>query len=388
MTETVSSPAVIDLEVLLAPISDDAPSGEMMQYSGLYDEIREARRADDTLSRGAWSQELKVADWRKVVELSTNALAKQTKDLQIGAWLAEALTRQKGFAGLRDALKLMYGLHNGFWETVFPEIDEGNDMEGRANALELMDRQVALAIKEIAVTTNGLHFINWEDSKTFDIPENLDALDSNEQEKYRSLQQQAAEENRTTGEAWRKAKAAGRRAYYEEMWATVEECWTTFGELDRKMDECFGNQTPGLGQLKKSLDAGRDLVKRLVEEKRKAEPTEEELAGGVSSDSSGESENGYDGNGNGTGVMYAAAGVAGTSGPIRSRQDALKRLSEVAEFFRQTEPHSPVSHLVQRAVKWGNMPLETWLQDVIKDGNVLDQIRETLGLNTYSEPSE
>jgi type VI secretion system protein ImpA len=389
MTETVSQPAVIDLEILLTPISDDAPSGELMQYSGLYDEIREARRADDTLSRGAWSQDLKVADWRKVVELSVGALRSQTKDLQIGAWLTEGLTKQHGFAGLRDSLRLLHGLHENFWETVFPEIDEGNDMEARANALEFMDRQTALAVKEIPLTANGLHFLNWEDSKLFDIPENLDQLDSGEQEKYRALQAQAAEENRTTGDAWRKGKNSARRAYYETMWATVEECWTAFGELDRKMDECFGNQTPGLGQLKKSLDAVRDLVKRLVEEKRKAEPTEEELASASAGDFGGAAdENGYEGNGNGTGAMYAVAGAAGTTGPIRSRQDALKRLSEVADFFRQTEPHSPVSHLVQRAVKWGNMPLESWLQDVIKDGNVLEQIRETLGLNTYSDSSE
>ena len=59
-------------------------------------------------------------------------------------------------------------------------------------------------------------------------------------------------------------------------------------------------------------------------------------------------------------------------------------LSQVAEFFRKTEPHSPVSYLVQRAVKWGQMPLDVWLQDVIKDGGVLDGLRETLGLNTPS----
>jgi hypothetical protein len=28
------------------------------------------------------------------------------------------------------------------------------------------------------------------------------------------------------------------------------------------------------------------------------------------------------------------------------------------------------------------MPLETWLQDVIKDQNILAQLRQTLGLNT------
>ena len=386
MTETVSAPQVLDLEVLLAPISEENPSGEDVKYFGVYDEIKEARRADLNLAQGDWARELKVADWRKVIELATGALAKQTKDLQIAAWLSEAEIKQNGFVGLRDSLKLMRGLHENFWETLFPEIDEGNDLEARANALEFVNKQAALAVKEVPLTSNGLNYLNWEESKSFDIPEDLDSLDSSEAEKYRAKQQQATEENRVTGEMWRKGKAASRRDFYEKLWATLEECWTEFGELDRKVDELFGNQTPGLGQLKKSLDNVRDLVKKLVEEKRQAEPTEAEVAAGISVEANSDGQAAIDGNG--TGVVYAAAGVAGTSGPIRSRQDALKRLSEVAEFFRKTEPHSPVSHLVQRAVKWGNMPLESWLQDVIKDGVVLESIRETLGLNTNLSEGE
>jgi ImpA-related N-terminal. len=34
-----------------------------------------------------------------------------------------------GYAGARDGIRLMKGLHADFWETCYPEIDEG-DMEG------------------------------------------------------------------------------------------------------------------------------------------------------------------------------------------------------------------------------------------------------------------
>jgi hypothetical protein len=60
----------------------------------------------------------------------------------------------------------------------------------------------------------------------------------------------------------------------------------------------------------------------------------------------------------------------------------LQRLAEVAGYFQRAEPHSPVSYLVQRAVKWGNMPLESWLTDVIKDETVLSHLRQTLGFDT------
>src|SRR5437660_12871061 len=108
---STSKPSVIDLSGLLAPIPGENPAGENLQYSGVYDEIREARRADDNLTKGDWEHEPKVSEWPKVVELSTSALASQTKDLQIGSWLVEGVAQLYGFAGLRDGLKLMRGLH-------------------------------------------------------------------------------------------------------------------------------------------------------------------------------------------------------------------------------------------------------------------------------------
>ena len=47
MAEIEPKSPVINLETLLAPISEENPSGEYMRYSGIYDEISEARRSDD-----------------------------------------------------------------------------------------------------------------------------------------------------------------------------------------------------------------------------------------------------------------------------------------------------------------------------------------------------
>jgi type VI secretion system protein ImpA len=71
-------------------------------------------------------------------------------------------------------------------------------------------------------------------------------------------------------------------------------------------------------------------------------------------------------------------------GPLSNREEALKRLAEVAEYFHTHEPQSPVAYLVERAIKWGKMPLEAWLEDVIKNDNVMDHLRETLGFKTVA----
>ncbi len=377
MVEIEPIPPTINFETILQPISEENPSGESLQYSGLYDEIREARRADENLSQGSWQIELKIADFRQVVSLAVPALEKQTKDLQIAVWLSEALAKEHGFAGLRDGLKMLGGLQETFWETLFPEIDEG-DMEGRANAIEWMDTQVSFAAKQAKITGGeGYSFFDYEDSKRFDIPENIDTLDSSDQQKFRELQTQAEKENRVTADRWRKAKAASRRAFYEQLSFTLEECVVQFKELNRVIEEKFDrNQVPGTSNLKKALEDIQAQVKKLLEEKRAEEP---DAADDTAEVTENETETGATSGGVKT--------VATAAGAIQNRQDALKRLADLAEFFRKTEPHSPISYLVQRAVKWGEMPLETWLQDVIKDEAVLFQLRQTLGFNTNTAGS-
>lgn len=371
MSNIESKPSVINLEALLQPISEENPAGESVRYSGIYDEIAEARRADDDAAQGEWVTQLKVADWRKVIELAVPTLEKDTKDLQIAAWLSEALVRQNGFVGLRDSLKLMSGLQNIFWETLHPEIDEG-DMEGRANAVSVMDKQAAFAIKSAPITgSSGFSYNDWEDSKRFDIPDNIDTLDSGDQTKYRELKAQAEKENRVTAAKWRVEIAASRRAFYEELNFTINECLAEYAELNRVDEEKYDrNQVPGTGNLKKALDEVQTQVKKILEDKRQEEPDEAEA---VEDEVAAEGEEG---------ATVKVAGVATASGAIQSRSDALKRLADIAQFFQKTEPHSPISYLVQRAVKWGNMPLENWLQDVIKDETVIFQLRQTLGFNT------
>jgi type VI secretion system protein ImpA len=58
----------------------------------------------------------------------------------------------------------------------------------------------------------------------------------------------------------------------------------------------------------------------------------------------------------------------------------LAQLRVVADFFRRTEPHSPVAYLADKAARWGDMPLHVWLRAVMKDPGSLTQLEEMLGV--------
>src|SRR5262249_51198530 len=141
-------------------------------------EIREARRADDALAQGDWQRELKTAEWDRVFSLSRDALAQRTKDVQIAAWLTEAAVRTPGFARLRGGLKLVRGLHEKFWEALFPPVEDG-DLEARANSLAWLDRQAAAALQEVPITkAPGAAYtaLQMEEAKKLDLPANASSL--------------------------------------------------------------------------------------------------------------------------------------------------------------------------------------------------------------------
>lgn len=374
---------VVNLEALLTPVAGDNPAGENLRYAGLHDEIREARRADDQLAQGEWRRENKLADWTRVAELASTALTTQSKDLRVAAWLAEALVQLHGFVGLRDGLRVMRGLQQTFWDSLYPEIDEG-DLDARANSLAWLDRQLSLALKQVALTdgAGGLRYTysDWKDAQSFDIPADAANLDTAELERLDDVRAQAAAEGKITSEQWRAAKNTTGRQFYEKTFAVLGDCMTEFHALDAVMDEKFELQTPGLRLLQSTLEDMRAMVEKIVREKRELEPD------AVAAEASGgDAGTGLAGEGNGLPQASSAMQLrVSTRGAATSRQEAYQKLAEAAAYFREAEPHSPVSYLVERAIRWGQMPLESWLAEVVKSEDVLLALRETLGIKNAS----
>src|SRR5947208_289654 len=111
---------------LLNPIPGENPSGANLRYAPTYDKIKEARREDDDAPQGEWRRERKLADWPTVIKLTTEALFKKSKDLQLAAWLTEALIKRNGIAGLLDGLQVLGGLVENFWDNLYPELEDGD----------------------------------------------------------------------------------------------------------------------------------------------------------------------------------------------------------------------------------------------------------------------
>lgn len=349
---------MIDFEKLLKPIREDAPAGSDLRYLDgdlTFQTIEELRVDEDPAL--TIEGEAKAANWPKVVRTCEEALANASKDLELAALLTEGLSHTQGFAGLRDGLHLQKELIATFWESLHPGVDEGEViLPIRAKPLNWLALPTGLvrAVKAVPFALGnperGLSLADLEMS------ERVDAAQMRDEAAFREL----TEAGHVTGEAWRMALANTPLPKLQETFEALEGSITELSELDQLCDERFGAEdAPRLTALRDVLDEVRQRIEPLVR------PPEEEAApeGGAAVAGAG---------------TAAAAAVA--TGPISSRQDALRTLGLVADFFRRTEPHSPISYLVQRAVKWGSMPLEDLLREVVKSDDALRHIWETLGI--------
>ena len=76
----------------------------------------------------------------------------------------------------------------------------------------------------------------------------------------------------------------------------------------------------------------------------------------------------------------ASTGPAASPGQIVSRDDALRVLGEIANFFRRTEPHSPISYTLDEAVRRGRLTWPELLAEVVADMNTRNGILNMLGI--------
>ena len=349
----------------LQQVSDAHPCGEDMAYSTLFDDIREARRADDSsLSQGDWEADIKQANWPKVRDLCGDALKTKSKDIQLANWYTESLTKLEGFAGLTHGLSVLNGLVTDYWEFCYPMLDP-SDLDERAGKIEWLNANLPFSVRSIPLTrpdTGSFAWLKWEESRAVE----------NQGLKDPEAKARAIGEGKLSAEAFDKAVANSGRAFYESLYAQVNEASAMFKTFEANIDQAFGRDAPGLKDLREAIQDCADLVGRIFRK----------LGGLTESVPANEFEKQE------IEMTESAATVQNLAvvsvGAIRNRADAVRALRDVAKYFRHNEPHSPVSLLAERAAKWAEMPLEHWLATVIKDDGTLAQLKDLLDIQSNS----
>ncbi len=233
-------------ENLLTPIAGDNPSGTDVRYDTkllIYDRIKEARRQDDNLAQGDWQHERKSADFGLVKKLAQEALSTRTKDLQLAAWLTEAMLWTEGYSGLNQGLVLCQGLISSFWETLYPPIDEG-DLELRAAPLEWIGSALEVPLKSVPMVRSGYDWFKFKESRVVGYEQ------AAQTDKEKETRAQRLTEGKLAPELFDKAFSETSKAFYAQAEKDLDACLETIRTLDEVCSQKFGNSAPSLGKLK------------------------------------------------------------------------------------------------------------------------------------------
>ena len=73
---------------------------------------------------------------------------------------------------------------------------------------------------------------------------------------------------------------------------------------------------------------------------------------------------------------------SGVDGQLNSRAQAINNLETIADFFRRTEPHSPMSYAIEQVIRWSDLSLPELLQELIQDGEARNGFFKLSGIKT------
>ncbi|MBW8829402.1 MAG: type VI secretion system protein TssA [Burkholderiales bacterium] len=355
----------MNIETLLNPISDTLSCGEDLSFSADFDAIAEMRREDDpTLDQGEWVTALKTADWPAVEARCIDLLVSRSKDLRLAMWLAESAALNRGYVGLQQGLEVCAKLCERYWLGMHPQV-EGGDMEERiGNISWLLHRIVGLATG--AAVTRGRSG-NYSLSQLH-AARALQATLERSPEKAAQL----SEDTVTLDKFNRALKETPKQVLLETL-SALQACQAGLAAWQAVIDAQLGAEGPSFVPAREALDAALHETQRLAREM------------GVLQAATSPVMDTSDLFTVPVATQAAKGGGAVASGPLRSREQALMQLREVAAFFRATEPHSPVAYLADKAVHWGEMPLHEWLRAVVKEAGTLSHLEELLGVTGSRE---
>jgi type VI secretion system protein ImpA len=352
------TPEGFDLDALLAPIPGDSPVGadlrEDFTPQSFYYRLRDARaeaRAAERAADGEGGDDQTPPQWRTVRELAVKALEGVTKDLEIAAWYTEALVRSDGLVGLAAGARLLGGLTAAFWDSgLFPLPDEdgiptrvapitGLNGEGADGTLIQPLRKQPLFRRPDGAP---LYYYQYEDSVTV-----AGIADTTRRQARLSSGSLVFEEVET----W--ARAAG-QAHFAAQRQRVTEALDAWNEMAAALDSKAGMDGPSTTRVRDLLGEIRAAAAKYAPAQSDDAPEADEVQAGSGDDIVA------------TGAI-GGSGTVATSTRVVTRDDMLRDLARIAEWFRKTEPNSPLAYTLDDAVRRGRMSWPELLAELVGD---------------------
>lgn len=340
-----------DVEALLLECSPEAPSGENLEYEDpLFLEMHQAAEGKPAQQMGDHTIPAEEPSWTEVKKKALE-LASRTKDFRVVVPLIQAMARTDGLEGLRDALLLLRGYVQQYWDTVHPQLDpeDDNDPTERINVLAALQD----------TTTSGSEFAG--ESPVLAAVRDTPLLTSKQLRCSFGFRDVLIARGESPfagdGEPPTESQISGAATEtdLDELRTAAEACAEvrdTVIALEADLTERVGQmQAPDLSALPALLGQVHAFL------------AEQLAARGVGTA--------------GLGGEEAVEAAGGGGGEIRSREEVIRALERISRYYEAREPSSPIPLLMERARRLVHANFIELVTDLAPDG--LSQIENLRG---------
>jgi len=323
------------------PVSDDNAGGDDLHASGFIAVLDALRLFGRPVPFGD------EVDWRSLKGTCVEGLSK-SRDLRVLMHLAAAALRTDGLGAIRDSAAVAANWLHELPDAFYPRVDE--DAIERRNALScLADRMVVVdALRRLPLVRHpqfGAVSLRDIDIAAGELAPSADDTESPSEAQITAVFSNAPIEELT------------------QVAASVAATTASLREIDALMRDSGGSEAaPNFDPLLDTLGRIQKFVTARISERQPAVADAAEAPGQ-------------------DGAIQLGAG--GGLAAIASRHDAIRALEAVAEYFRNTEPSSPVPLFVERAKRLVAKDFLEVLKDIAPDA--LKQARQVGGIKTDGE---
>jgi type VI secretion system protein ImpA len=339
---------MISASELLQPVSPDHPCGEDLSYDPGFQEL-------ESLMRGKEETQFSAAeepDWRALRERCLE-LWPRSRDLRLATVLSLALLKTDGLPGFREALTVLKGLIDQYWESLYPQLDpaDNNDPTQRVNIVAALAAPAGtygdpMRLIERLRETPLTHSVQMGHHGLADI--------------LRSETGEAAAEGQPPPPSAAQIEAAFRDTKPDDLVAlhrAAADAAALVRDIDASLTRTLGpGKAPDLELLPKELG---EIQQRLAPYLPAAAAPTAPGAPGAPAASPGPGE------------------VPRPAGAIASNQDVVRLLDTICEFYARSEPSSPVPNLLRRARRLAQMDFLQIIEDLAPDA--LQGVRHITG---------
>ena len=324
-----------DLEKLAAPLGEANPCGENLEefvFDSEYLELDRLAKGKDEKVLGDEVFAAEEPDWREVQEKSL-ALFERVRSLRVAVVLTKALCARHGIPAMVKGLMLIRSLLETFWDEVEPQIEDGDATERLHTVAEIANEQGLLRLIRQSVLVRSPAI------GTFTVRDYLIATD-----KLKASDREEAATLTSINQALMDCELED----LKQMIANIDAAVEVAGGIESQFNQNVSSEY---------LIDMNPLVKVLAP----IRPVLQEVLGrrGVVVE--------------GGDRAVFASGVeeaTGTTpdGEIRSREDVVRMLDLITEYYNRHEPSSPVPLLVQRAKRLVSADFMSIIRDIASDG--------------------